>query len=117
MHLSSPTEGSRPASANGAERRRASRFPLNQSVRYRSMLSERDNDTVTGEGMSVNVSSSGVLFTTSEPLKPGTRLELDLDWPAAAQRSRPVQLVMRGTVVWCSEGQAALRIHHHHFSS
>lgn len=116
MHVFGPVGGARSATASGSERRRASRFPLSQSVRYRSMLSERDGNAVTGEGVSVNVSSTGVLFTTSEPLKPGTRLELDLDWPAAA-RSRPIQLVMRGTVVWCSEGQAALRIHHHHFSS
>ncbi|MBI4873649.1 MAG: PilZ domain-containing protein [Acidobacteria bacterium] len=98
---------------NKTERRSSDRFPIEREVRYR-ILSKRDA-VETGLGRTVNMSSSGVLFTTEQALSPGRRLEVAVSWPAQLDAKCPLKLVARGKVVRCPEGQAAIEIQQYEF--
>ena len=65
-----------------ADRRHSDRFPVEREVRYR-VLNKRSGEGDMGEGETINISSSGVLFTSEHVLLPGRRLELSaISWPA-----------------------------------
>jgi len=68
-----------------------------------------------GMGMTVNMSSNGVLFTTDRYLLPGRRLEVSISWPAQLNAKVALKLVARGRVVRSEEGRAAIEIHQYEF--
>ena len=70
---------------NTIERRRSSRFPIEREVRYKT-LSQR-SETVAGIGRTLNISSSGVLFTADHDLPVGTRLRFVSVGPPSSMRS------------------------------
>ena len=86
---------------------------MERDVRYR-VLNKRGGDEA-GEGSTVNMSSSGILFTSKHLLLPGRRLELAINWPAQLNNQVPLKLVARGRVVRCEEGTAALEIQQYEF--
>jgi c-di-GMP-binding flagellar brake protein YcgR len=94
------------------ERRSAVRFPIDQQARYKTS-SRRAVET--GAGRTVNISSSGVLFTTERPLAPGERLELSMNWPAQLDHKHPLKLVAAGRVIRASNGTAAIVIERYEF--
>lgn len=98
---------------NPAERRDSERMPIEREVQYR-VLSKRDGETVAA-GKTLNISSSGVLFTTDQMLLPGRRLELAISWPAQLDNKCALKLVARGRVVRFEDGCAALEIMQHEF--
>ncbi len=57
---------------NNSERRRSSRFPIERELRYKT-LNQRA-EILAGSGKTLNISSSGVLFTSDHDLPVGTRL-------------------------------------------
>ncbi len=95
------------------DRRRSDRFPIEREVRYRA-LSKRGGEEA-GEGKTLNVSSSGILFTSGHLLLPGRRLELAISWPAQLNNQVPLKLVARGRVVRFDHGRAALEIQQYEF--
>lgn len=95
------------------ERRASDRFPIEREVRYK-VLSKRSGDE-TGTGRTVNMSSTGVLFSAGHLLLPGRRLELFISWPAQLNNKTPLQLVARGRVARCEGGLAALEIQQYEF--
>ena len=95
------------------ERRASSRFPIERAVRFKVL--SRKGFAEPGRGHTINMSSSGVLFTTDRELTPGRRLELSISWPAQLDRSCPLQLVARGRVVRAERGTVALEIQQHEF--
>jgi c-di-GMP-binding flagellar brake protein YcgR len=95
------------------ERRRASRFPIEREVRYKT-LNQR-TETQTGAGKTVNISSSGVLFTSDHDLPVGTRLEVSISWPAQLNEKCLLNLVARGRVTRHVKGQLALQIQQYEF--
>jgi c-di-GMP-binding flagellar brake protein YcgR len=95
------------------ERRGADRFPIEQEVRYRVISRRQDDDS--GAGRTVNMSSSGILFSTEKDLQPGRQVELSVAWPAQLNNSTPLKLVARGRVVRVEEQRAALEIQHYEF--
>lgn len=95
------------------ERRNSSRFPIERPVRYKA-LSKKDGDAP-GSGTTVNMSSSGVLFTTDTELLPGRRIELAISWPAQLDDTCPLKFVARGRVTRSESGQAALEIQQYEF--
>lgn len=99
--------------APNAERRRSSRFPIERELRYKT-LSQRA-DLVTGVGKTLNISSSGVLFTSHHNLAVGTRLEVSISWPAQLNERCLLNLVARGRVARREEGQLALQIQQYEF--
>ena len=91
---------------DATDRRQADRFPLERDVRYK-VLSKRSTDEA-GGGKTINMSSSGILFTSEHLLVPGKRLELSISWPAQLNNKTALKLVARGRVVRCEDGRAAL---------
>lgn len=68
-----------------------------------------------GDGKTLNISSSGVLFTTEQMLLPGRRLELSISWPAQLNNKCALKLVARGRIVRFEKGRAALEIQQYEF--
>ena len=82
-------------------------------MRYR-VLSKRSNDEA-GDGRTINISSSGVLFTSQHILLPGRRMELSISWPAQLNNKCALKLVARGRVVRFEHGRAAIEIQQYEF--
>lgn len=101
------------AQTNGNERRHADRFPIEREVRYR-VLNKRGGDEA-GDGKTVNMSSSGILFTTEAMVLPGRRLEIAVNWPAQLNNKCALKLVARGRVVRFEGGKAAMEIQQYEF--
>lgn len=96
-----------------SDRRAADRYPIEREVRYK-VLSKKDGDEA-GTGTTINMSSSGVLFTTDHLLIPGKRLELAISWPAQLNGNCALKLVAKGRVVRYEEGRAAIQIQQYEF--
>lgn len=95
------------------DRRTADRFPIEREVRYK-VLSKRSSEEA-GLGKTINMSSSGVLFTSEHLLMPGKRVEVAISWPAQLNNKTALKLVARGRVVRCDNGKAALEIQQYEF--
>ena len=102
-----------PLGSAASERRRSSRFPIERDVRYKT-LNQR-TETLAGNGKTLNISSSGVLFTSDHDLPVGTRLELSISWPAQLNDRCLLNLVARGRVTRHNKGQLALQIQQYEF--
>lgn len=108
-----PFEPQTGASKGSAERRSSDRFPIEREVRYK-VLSKRGGEEA-GSGKTINMSSSGVLFTSEHSLLPGKRLEVAISWPAQLNNKCALKLVARGRVVRSNDGSAALEIQQYEF--
>ncbi|MBV9296782.1 MAG: PilZ domain-containing protein [Acidobacteriaceae bacterium] len=95
------------------ERRRSSRFPIERELRYKT-LNQR-TEILVGNGKTLNISSSGVLFTSDHDLPIGTRLEVSISWPAQLNEKCLLNLVARGRVTRHTKGQLALQIQQYEF--
>lgn len=95
------------------DRRSTDRFPIERTVHYK-VLNKRAGEEI-GEGRTVNISSTGVLFTTEHMLVPGRRLEVSISWPAQLNEKCSLRLVARGRVVRFEEGRAAMEIQQYEF--
>jgi hypothetical protein len=100
-------------SARKADRRASGRFPIHQEVIY--TLLEGRSRFETGAGKTLDMSSGGILFTTSEALDPGKRLELAVNWPARLDGTCRLKLVALGRVVRTEADRAAIAIEHYEF--
>jgi hypothetical protein len=95
-----------------AERRHSDRFPIERELRYQT-INNRSKEA--GEGKTINMSSSGVLFTSEHMLLPGRRVELSVRWPAQLNDKCALKLVVRGRVIRFEEGRAAIEIQQYEF--
>src|ERR1700728_5500387 len=97
-----------------ADHRRSQRFSLRLAVKCL-----RTEPPVTLErasiGESVNVSSTGLLFTTTEALLPGQLVKASIDWPARLDHRVRLTLVIEGPIVRKTRDQAAMRIEKYEF--
>ncbi len=98
---------------NQSERRSADRFPIAREVRYK-VLNKKNSDEI-GLGQTLNMSSTGVFFTTEHILLPGKRLELAISWPAQLNNQTALKLVARGRIIRFDEGRAAMEIQQYEF--
>ena len=96
-----------------SERRRSSRFPIERELRYKT-LNQR-TEILAGNGKTLNISSSGVLFTSDHELAVGTRLEVSISWPAQLNERCLLNLVARGRITRHLRGQLALQIQQYEF--
>jgi hypothetical protein len=102
-----------PEKTPDSDRRRSDRFAIEREIRYRA-LNKRGGDEA-GEGKTVNMSSSGVLFTAPQILRPGRRIELSINWPAQLNNKCALKLVARGRIVRFDNGVAAMEIQQYEF--
>jgi hypothetical protein len=70
---------------------------------------------VSGTGKTLNIGSSGVLFTTEEKLPLGQSVELSVNWPAMLDGTCPLKFVAVGRVVRSEAQMAAVRIERYEF--
>ena len=94
-------------------RRRTNRFPLQEDVRYRVVQAR--SAKVSGCGTTLNIGSSGILFTTEEKLPIGRMVELSVNRPARLDGVCPLQFVATGRVVRSENHRAAVRIEKYEF--
>ena len=99
--------------SGGSDRRGTSRFPLREEVQYR-VLSRAAGKT-TGAGKTLNIGSSGILFTTEEMLPLGRTVEVSVNWPARLGGTCPLKFVAMGRVVRADADKAAVRIERYEF--
>jgi hypothetical protein len=97
------------------DRRTTSRFPLREEARYRVVLAK--SSKVNGSGVTLNIGSGGILFTTQERLPKGHLVEVSVNWPARLGGTCPLQFVATGKVVRSEPGQAAVRIERYQFKT
>lgn len=96
-----------------SDRRRSNRFPIEREVRYKT-LNQR-SELLSGSGKTLNISSSGVLFTSDHEFPIGTRLEVSISWPAQLNEKCLLNLVARGRVTRFTKGQLAVQIQQYEF--
>jgi hypothetical protein len=95
------------------DRRAANRFPIERQIYYKTIGKRKIGEY--GLGQTINISSTGVLFTTDQRLSPGRRLEVSISWPAQLDSSVGLQLVAKGRIVRCEQGTAAIEIQRYEF--
>jgi hypothetical protein len=90
-----------------SDRRASVRFPLERRVHYRVLDTHSAEET--RDGKTINISGSGVVFTSDGVALPaGRRVELSIGFPRSNKRALIV--VARGRVLRSEEGRAALEI-------
>src|SRR5215831_15412829 len=102
-------------SKSAHERRSTSRFPVQEDVRYRVVHSK--SESFSGSGVTLNIGSGGVLFTTEDRLPVGRTVELSVNWPARLDGICPLQFVAIGRVVRSEPTCAAVRIERYEFKT
>jgi hypothetical protein len=95
------------------DRRRATRFPIERLILFQT--TERRQAKKCGLGQTINISSTGVLFSTDELLSPGRKIRVAISWPAQLDSSVSLQLVARGRIVRCDGSNAAVQIERYEF--
>ena len=78
------------------ERRLKVRYPVRLQARYRSLDQQ---DQISGVGLTVNMSSSGLLVTCQNSVPHGSQMEVLMDWPTLLNSTVPLQLVTSGRVI------------------
>jgi hypothetical protein len=97
------------------ERRTSRRFPLRLAVKYRRIGSQPFSNWMSSE--SLNISSTGLLFTTNEPVRPGQGIEALISWPVCLDRRVPLKLVIKGSIVRNSGDQSAVCFERYEFKT
>jgi membrane-bound lytic murein transglycosylase MltF len=96
------------------ERRAAIRFAIGQEVFYK-ILDHRATAPESGNGKTLDISSGGVLFETTQQLQTGKRVELSVNWPAELEGGCPLKFVAVGRLVRAEETRAAMHIEQYEF--
>ncbi len=88
------------------ERRSGVRVPLACATRYET---GSPGHKKTGTGRTIDMSSSGIFFTTQSSLRRNTRVALRIPWPVRLDDNVPVELFAGGKVVRTEQSRAALQ--------
>ncbi len=91
------------------ERRAGVRIPLACATRYETGSPANKK---TGAGCTIDMSSSGIFFTTQSLLRRSTRVALHVTWPVRLEGEVPVELFAHGKVVRADRTGAALEYDH-----
>jgi hypothetical protein len=97
------------------DRRGSNRFPFREEVRYRALSAKASG--LEGLGKTIDMSSSGVRFTTEAELSHGRLVECAVNWPARLDGACPLQLVAVGRVVRSDAASAVVRITKYEFKT
>jgi PilZ domain len=93
------------------ERRRKTRFPIGLVARY----TVQRPHPIEGAGLTVNISSNGVLMTSANQVSPGTSIRIVIEWPILIGNVCPLALHIRGTVVRSARSLVAVRFSTYEF--
>jgi c-di-GMP-binding flagellar brake protein YcgR len=100
-------------SGRAYDRRSNNRFPIVRDIQYRVLNGKNGREA--GRGKTVNISSTGVLFSVQGPLAPGKRVELSISWPAQLDGKCGLKLVARGRVIRSEDMEVAVEIEKYEF--
>src|ERR1044072_1351999 len=100
-----------PAEVSG-DRRNKRRYPIELPVKYKIMKNYLVMGT--GSGCSLDISSGGIAFTSSTPLKVGSFLELSISWPVLLNESCALKLVPSRPLVRSGPG-TPIRLNRYEF--
>jgi PilZ domain len=89
------------------DRRLKKRYPLDLTLSYRSLETP---EVIIRGGRALNMSSSGIAFTSDDALRVGTLVELSISWPVLLDGNCYLKLVVEGDVVRRGKGCAALKV-------
>ena len=106
-------QGGEDADKRAADRRTNARFPCRLAVSYQTL----EQPILAGQGISetLNISSKGLLFTSSDKFEAGQLVQVSLEWPALLENQIPLKLVAEGRIVRNSQGQTAMTIDKYEF--
>ena len=96
------------------DRRSSTRLPIERDACYK-VLGKKKIPKQVGLGKTLNMSSSGALFTTESRLAEGNLVELTVSWPARLNNIVPLKLVALGRVVRVEKAQTAIAIEQYEF--
>lgn len=88
-------------------------FPIQEDVRYQCLQGGRL--IATGSGKTIEISSREIHFTTQHALRVGEGVRLAVAWPARLDGNCLMKLEIRGLVVRCAPGTAAVKIARYEF--
>jgi len=95
-----------------AERREKVRYPLGLSVRFRSCLSD---SAFSGQGLAINMSSSGILVASQQHVVEGALVEMSIEWPFVLNGRIPLQLTANGRILRRGPSRFAASIERYEF--
>jgi PilZ domain len=95
------------------DRRSWRRYAVALAVRWRLLLGK--NVVESGAGMTVDLSSHGMLLEADRELRRGAGIQASIAWPVLLPNAARLQLVIGGEVVWTAGVRAAVLIRHHEF--
>ena len=95
------------------ERRGKTRFQIERDARFKLLYGQHIAET--GLAKTVNISSSGVWFTTDTALPMGVPIELTISWPALLNDYCPMKLMIFGCIVRSTDNGAATNIERYEF--
>ncbi len=99
---------------DGVNRRSSQRFLLRLPGKCRRV----EQPSVYGRAATchcINISSTGMLFSTTEIFQPGQTVEAFIDWPLRHDDGAHLALVVEGPVVWKSDVLTAIRFERYQF--
>jgi hypothetical protein len=95
------------------DRRLNLRYPIAIPLKYKLLRSGKV--VKTGQGQTLNLSSSGVLMECDVALPKGAVVELSLAWPARIDGKVGLSLVATGTTLRTTARGTAVVLSQHHF--
>jgi hypothetical protein len=96
------------------ERRAHARYPVKLAVRF--LIRSGKLISFSGEGTSINISSTGMLFRSSKHLNGGETVVAAVEWPVSDQ-TKPLVLLFHGHIVWIRGSQVGMSVSHYGFLS
>lgn len=95
------------------DRRTGRRYEVSLKLRWK--VSRRKRLLEAGTGITVDLSSSGVLFEADRTLPIDGFVELSISWPVLLNNSLPMLLIVSGRIVRLSGNRVAIQILQHEF--
>ena len=86
-------------------------YPLHLALRYRAFCGS--TLVKSGEGETLSIGVSYVLFWTEQAPNGGLVAELSIDWPVLLEGRTPLQLCIFGEIVSCSGQRVLVHIMNH----
>ena len=95
------------------ERRSDRRYNVTLKLYWK--LIRRKRVLETGAGITLDLSSGGILFEAGRSLPNGGSVELYISWPVMLHNVEPLQLLVTGRIVRTAGTLAAIRMYQHQF--
>ena len=96
----------------GMERRAHVRYPVKLSLQF--LIRTGKLVAASGEGVSVNMSSAGLLFRSLKRLRDGERVVAALHWPIVPD-GKAMVLLVHGHVIWMKGQLIGMSVSHYGF--